>query len=184
MEYYTYAYLREDGTPYYIGKGKGYRAYAKSRTTPIPKDKNKIIFLKKNLTEEESLKHEEYMIFIFGRKDLGTGILRNRCEGGKGTPKRVISEDEREKMRQREIGNKRSLGIKHTEETKQKISIKNKGRKWTDEQKEKLKNRKPKPLVDNPSEHTLYMREWREKNREKCRESHRKHLENKNKKEL
>jgi hypothetical protein len=166
-EYYTYAYLREDGTPYYIGKGKNGRAYVKNRRTKPPKDRNRIIFLKKNLSEDEALKHEKYMIDVLGRKDLGTGILHNRTDGGEGTFRRVISDEEREKMRQREIGNKRSLGLIHTEETKQKISAANKGRRLSEEQKEKFKKRKTKPLKDNPSEKTLYMRKWRERNREK-----------------
>jgi hypothetical protein len=51
--YYTYAYLREDGTPYYVGKGKGDRAYRKvGKPCATPKDKSKIIYLKTNLTEE------------------------------------------------------------------------------------------------------------------------------------
>ena len=81
-EYYTYAYLREDGTPYYIGKGKGRRInFPYQRRAKIP-PKERRIFLKKNLTEEEAIKHEIYMIDIFGRKDLGTGILRNLTHGG------------------------------------------------------------------------------------------------------
>jgi hypothetical protein len=43
-----------------------------------PKDKSRIIFLKQNITEEEAFKHENYMIAVFGRKDLGTGILHNK----------------------------------------------------------------------------------------------------------
>ena len=84
--YYTYAYLREDGTPYYIGKGKGVRAYRKNRVgVKPPKNKNKILVLKKNLTEEEAFKHEIYMISVFGRKDLNTGILVNKTDGGEGS---------------------------------------------------------------------------------------------------
>jgi hypothetical protein len=90
MEYYTYAYLREDGTPYYIGKGKGNRAYRKHWRSKsrggyfTPPEKDKILILKDNLTEEEAYKHEMYMINVFGRKDIGTGILRNMSDGGEG----------------------------------------------------------------------------------------------------
>ena len=86
MQYYTYAYLREDRTPYYVGKGKCNRAYRKRKSEiKPPKDKSRIIKLKQNLTEEEAFKHEIYMIAVFGRKDLGTGILHNRTDGGEGT---------------------------------------------------------------------------------------------------
>ena len=85
MEYYTYAYLREDRTPYYIGKGEKDRIYKKGKgEVKPPKDKSRIIYLKQNLTEAEAFRHEIYMIAVFGRKDLGTGILRNRTNGGEG----------------------------------------------------------------------------------------------------
>jgi hypothetical protein len=88
-EYYTYAYLREDKTPYYIGKGKFDRVYRRNKKDiKPPKDKSRIIFLKQNLTEEEAFRHEIYMITVFGRKDLETGILHNRTDGGDNPPLR------------------------------------------------------------------------------------------------
>lgn len=91
--FYTYAYLRKrDNTPYYIGKGKDNRAFVKHDGISVPKDRRKIIFLKQNLTEEEAFKHEIYMIAIFGRKDLGTGILLNRTNGGEGVSGHVKTE--------------------------------------------------------------------------------------------
>jgi hypothetical protein len=94
--FYTYAYLREDRTPYYIGKGSGRRVYKRTKKCiKPPKDKSKIIFLKQNLTEEEAFKHEKYMIAVFGRKDLGTGILYNKSDGGDGVS--GISEETKRK---------------------------------------------------------------------------------------
>jgi|LakMenEpi03Aug12_release.lakeMendotaPanAssembly.Ray.scaffolds.fasta_scaffold89823_2 hypothetical protein len=131
MEYYTYAYLREDRTPYYIGKGSGFRMYddrGKSCYKPI--DKNRIIILKYFDIEFDAFKHEMYMISVFGRKDLGTGILHNRTDGGDGC-NRVITEETRAKMSESQKGKKL------TEEHKRKISESGKGRKVNDESRKK-----------------------------------------------
>ena len=114
--FYTYAYLREDRTPYYIGKGQTRRAYQQNgKSCAVPKDKSRIIFLKQNLTEEEAFRHEIYMIAVFGRKDLGTGILHNRTDGGDGPSGVVRSQHTKDKLRKVNIGKTLS------QETKDKI---------------------------------------------------------------
>ena len=133
--YYTYAYLRKDRTPYYIGKGCRDRIYSSNITINKPKDKSRIIFLKQNLTEEEAFKHEIYMISVFGRKDLGTGILHNKTDGGEGSSGIVRSEECKKKI------SKSNKGKKRTEEFKSKMRAIHTGRKrrpFTEETKEKL----------------------------------------------
>lgn len=83
--FYTYAYLRLDGTPYYIGKGQRDRVYqSNGKPCAVPKNKKQIIFLKTLLLEEDAYRHEKYMIAVFGRKNNKTGILQNRTDGGEG----------------------------------------------------------------------------------------------------
>ena len=138
MYYYTYAYLREDKTPYYIGKGKGNRAYKKHRKgIGVPKDKSRIIFLKQNLTEEEAFRHEIYMIAVFGRKDLRTGILHNLTDGGDGASGYVFSEETKRKQSEAHKGNTTWLGKTHSEETKRKMSDTRKGKTHSEETKRK-----------------------------------------------
>ena len=81
-KFYTYAWLREDGTPYYIGKGCGPRAWVKHRNWDPP-SRDRVLILKRNLTNEEAIRHEIYMIAVLGRKFEG-GILNNLTAGGEG----------------------------------------------------------------------------------------------------
>lgn len=124
--HYVYAYLRNsDNTPYYIGKGKGRRAYQGKHSVKIPNDKSKIVILESNLSDIGACALERRYIRWYGRKDLGTGILHNRTDGGEGQSGAVFSESHREKMK--EAWKTRPA---MTDETKRKLSVANsKGRK-------------------------------------------------------
>jgi hypothetical protein len=133
--FYVYLYLREDGTPYYVGKGKNKRAWEKHNVN-IPKDNQRIKFVATKLLEKEAFMLEIRLIQMYGRKDNNTGILRNITDGGEGSSGREpwnkgknMPEYVCEKMRTRAIGRVQ------TSETIAKRILKITGKRRTAEQK-------------------------------------------------
>jgi hypothetical protein len=141
-QFYTYMYLREDGTPYYVGKGTARRVRTQSyHSVKVPEDKTYIV-MQEFETEDDALFAEAFLIAAYGRKDNGTGILRNLTDGGEGisgyhhteTAKKAISEASKghtlpEESKEKIRAAKR--GIPRSEETKNLLSIRMKNL-WKD----------------------------------------------------
>lgn len=152
--YYVYAYLRKHdsataaaGTPYYIGKGIDNRAFVKHHGINPP-DKEHIVFLKENISEQEALDLEVALIAKYGRKDLKTGVLNNKTNGGDGLQnpspitRKKLADAKRNESPETRL--KRSIAAKNrvkracSEETKQKISRANTGKIRNDNSKRKM----------------------------------------------
>lgn len=84
--YVVYAYSRENGTYYYIGKGRPKRPYDNHRIIKRPKDKGRIHILHHDLDEKTAYDYEKKLIMFYGRKKLypNWGILCNLTDGGEG----------------------------------------------------------------------------------------------------
>lgn len=126
----VYAFCRKDGTFYYIGKGSKNRAYSKRQSgIKPPQDKSRILILHSGLDEQTAFLYESLLIQFYGRKDLGTGLLRNLTNGGEGVAGWVPSESWRKQKSLSMAGkNNPFFGRKHTNMAKTQISIANKGR--------------------------------------------------------
>lgn len=182
--HYVYAYIREDKTPYYISKGKGTRAWVRHRRlndSDLTPSDDRICILEHGLTAEEANILETQLVLTYGRKDIGTGILRNMTDGGKGavgnkpTPEMIAKRIETRKTNKQpnplkgkkqspELIEKRRqamLGKKHTNERNANRSISLTGRKLSAEHIAKrsatVTGRKlgPQPIVECPHCHKL-----------------------------
>jgi hypothetical protein len=121
-KFYAYLWLRENGTPYYVGKGFGRRAFKSVPGHRPPKDTSRIVILTR-VSERAAIETEIEMVHNWGRRDIGTGRLYNRTDGGEGKSGYTLSEETRAKIGEGNRGKRRSS------ETRMLLSLARQGRK-------------------------------------------------------
>ena len=112
-----------------------------------------IIKAEENLTDQNALDLETWLIWAIGRKDLKTGPLTNHSDGGDGPSGRIVSLETRQKLsdtlKGRTAWNKGLVGVYITSyETRKKLSDHLKGREFSDDH--KINISKSKTGILNP----------------------------------
>lgn len=130
MMFYIYLHIQSDTSkPFYVGKGKGDRAYSTNRSklwkNVASKHGWKAVIICDDLTEEEAFEVEKFYIKEYGRRNLGTGNLVNLTDGGEGLSGHIVSEETRNKISE---ANKGKMKPPCSEEQRTKISEACKGR--------------------------------------------------------
>jgi len=136
-KFYSYLWLREDGTPYYVGKGQRDRAFIREGHSCYPPPDKLRILIFPMVDEQEAFESEIALIDLFGRRNIGTGCLRNFTSGGEGTSGRPVSEETRKRMHDALVG--RYVAPPCTQEIREKISLALKGRPKSAEHRAKTK---------------------------------------------
>jgi len=131
--FYVYLWLREDGTPYYVGKGTKNRAYRKHGTHKAPPLGRIVFYISKD--EADAFETEVALIWYYGRKDLGLGCLRNLTDGGENPPnckgklKGPLTKEHRIKLSKSHKGKPSpNKGKTFSEEAKRNMSLAHKGK--------------------------------------------------------
>ena len=135
MEYKFYVYIHTkvtDNTIFYVGKGKGKRAwdkYSRNRHWKyiVAKHGHNVVIVQDNLTEKQALELEVLLI-----ADIGRESLCNLTDGGEGSSGCVCSEETKRKIGEANKGRIQS------EEHRRKNSEANKGKKLSEEHKRKI----------------------------------------------
>lgn len=162
-EYYIYIYVIDDTEEvFYVGKGKGNRAYSGKRNKFCEDMRNthnwSVIILHSKLTEEEAFLIESELIIKF--KKEGNRIT-NQTDGGGGISgyimpeeiKKKISESSKKRWEDEEYLSRqmehRLNGVYQSDEFRAKISNivqgennPNYGNRWTEEQKQKMSKKR------------------------------------------
>jgi len=156
---YVYRHIRLDkNQPFYVGIGTDInynRALMKIKRNNIwykiiAKTDYKVEIVLDDLTWDQACEKEKEFIAIYGRKDLGNGILCNLTDGGEGAPGRKYKTSEETKQKLR-LAHKGKI---ISEETKQKLREKFANRVFTESHIEGLKKGWQNRKVKSPDEET------------------------------